>query len=82
MATNNIVKCKNAQKRKKLPIRELEKVWLTSSEVKAWLDCSDEYLSRLREESKIAYALIGGKYYHECASILRMFERNKIPSRY
>lgn len=82
MATSDLVKCKNAQKRKALPIRELEKVWLSSAEVRAWLDCSDEFLARLREEAKIAYALIGGKYYHECASILRMFEKFKVPSRY
>ena len=82
MATSDLVKCKKAQKRKALPIRELEKVWLSSAEVRAWLDCSDEFLARLREEAKIAYALIGGKYYHECASILRMFEKFKVPSRY
>lgn len=80
MATSDAVKYKRNANRKKLPIRELEKVWLTSSEVKAWLDCSDEFLSRLREEAKIAYAHVGGKYYHECASILLMFERNKVPA--
>ena len=82
MATSDGVKCKRALARKTLPIRELEKVWLTSAEVKAWLNCSDEFLTRLREEAKIAYALIGGKYYHESASILKMFERNKVPSAY
>lgn len=80
MATSNQTKCKRAVARKSLPIRELEKVWLSSSETKAFLDCSDEFLTRLREEAKIAYAMIGGKYYHELASILRMFEKNKIPA--
>ena len=80
MATSDFVKCKRALARKKLPIRELEKVWLTSAEVKAWLDCSDEFLTSLRNEAKIAYAQIGGKFYHESASILLMFEKYKIPA--
>ena len=75
---SNDVKCRGAMRRKTLPIRELEKVWLTSAEVKAWLDCSDEFLSKLRETAQIAYAVIGGKFYHESASIIRMFEKNKI----
>ena len=76
------MKCKKAMERKRLPIRELEKVWLTSAEVKAWLDCSDEFLTALRNEAKIAYAQIGGKFYHESASIILMFEKNKIPAIY
>lgn len=80
MATSDAVKYKRNANRKKLPIRELEKVWLTSSEVKAWLDCSDEFLTKLRDEAKIAYAQIGGKFYHESASILLMFEKNKVPA--
>ena len=80
MATSDMVKCKRALARKAMPIRELEKVWLTSAEVKAWLDCSDEFLTKLREEAKIAYAQIGGKYYHESASILLMFEKYKVPA--
>lgn len=75
---SNDVKCREAMRRKTLPIRELEKVWLTSAEVKAWLDCSDEFLAKLRETAQIAYAVIGGKFYHESASIIRMFEKNKI----
>ena len=82
MATSDFVKCKRALARKALPIRELEKVWLTSAEVKAWLDCSDEFLTKLREEAKIAYAQIGGKFYHESASILLMFEKYKVPAIY
>lgn len=77
---SNDVKCREAMRRKTLPIRELEKVWLTSAEVKAWLDCSDEFLAKLREEAKIAYAQIGGKFYHESASILLMFEKYKVPA--
>lgn len=80
MATSDYVKCKKALERKKLPIRELEKVWLTSAEVKAWLNCSDEFLTKLRDEAKIAYAQIGGKFYHESASILLMFEKYKVPA--
>lgn len=82
MATSNEVKCKQAMKRKTLPIRELEKVWLTSAEVRAWLSCSDEFLSDLRNNSEITFAQIGGKYYHETASILRMFDRKKVASAY
>lgn len=74
--TSNETKCKKAQQKKRT-VRELEKLWITSAEAREYLDCSDEYLSKLRDEARISFARIGGRYYHEVASIVRMFEFNK-----
>lgn len=79
--TSNEVKCKKAMARKVMPIRELEKVWLSNSEACALLDCSREYLEGLRDNAEVAWAKIAGKCYYEYASILRMFERHKVKAK-
>lgn len=78
MATSDAVKCKNAMKRKVLPVKELEKMWITGAEVMELLSCSRDFLERLRENAEISFAKIGGIYYHELASIYKMFERHKV----
>lgn len=80
MATSVTVRCKKERKGA-TAIKELEKVWLSSAEVRAWLDCSDEFLSKLRDNAEIVFAQIGGKFYHEAASILKMFEKHKVTSK-
>lgn len=81
MATSDVVKCKNALKRKTLPIKELEKTWITGAEAMKLLGCSRNFLEGLRERAEISFAKIGGTYYHELASINLMFERHKVPAK-
>lgn len=81
MATSNDVKCKKAMARKTLPIRELEKVWLSNDEACALLDCSRGFLEDLRDNAEVAWAKIAGKCYYEYASIIRMFERHKVQAK-
>ena len=81
MATSNDVKCKKAMARKVLPIRELEKVWLSNAEACALLDCSRDFLEDLRDNAEVVWAKIAGKCYYEYASILRMFERHKVQAK-
>lgn len=78
MAQSDAVKCKNALQRKTLPIRELEKVWITNDEACRLLDCKRSFLEKLREANEIAWAKIAGKCYYELASIHRMFERHRV----
>ena len=78
---SNEVKCKKAMARKVLPIRELEKVWLSSAEACALLDCSRDFLEELRDNAEVAWAKIAGKCYYEYASILLMFERNRVKAK-
>lgn len=79
MATSDAVRCKNAMKRKVLPVKELEKVWITGAEAQKLLSCSRDFLERLRENAEISFAKIGGRYYHDLASIYLMFERHRVP---
>lgn len=81
MATSDKVKCENALKRKTLPVKELEKLWITGAEACALLGCSRDFLERLRENAEIRFAKIGGAYYHEVASIHRMFERHAVAAK-
>ena len=79
--TSNEVKCKKAMARKALPVKELEKLWITGAEACELLGCSRDFLERLRDNAEIAFAKIGGTYYHEVASIHRMFERHKVQAK-
>ena len=81
MATSDAVRCKNAIKRKALPVKELEKVWITGAEAQELLSCSRDFLERLRENAEISFAKIGGIYYHDLASIYLMFERHRVPAK-
>lgn len=78
MATSDTVRCKKATQRKALPIKELEKAWLTNDEACGLLNCSRDFLERLRDEAEVAFARIGGRCYYELASINRMFDRHKV----
>lgn len=78
MATSNAVKCKNSIQRKALPIKELERVWITNNEACELLQCSRDFLESLRENAEIAFSRIGGRCYYELASIYKMFERHKV----
>lgn len=78
MATSNEVKCKKAMARKTLPIRELEKVWITTDEACELMNCSRGFLEDLRDEAELAWAKVAGRVYYEVASIHRMFERHRV----
>ena len=81
MATSNEVKCKRAMARKTLPIRELEKVWITTEEACNLMDCSRGFLEDLRDEAEVSWARVAGKIYYEVASIHRMFERHRVQAK-
>lgn len=81
MSTSNAVKAKKNVTRKALPIAELEKVWITTAEATAWLDCTRDFLDDLRENAEVVWYKIGGKVYYEVASIYRMFERHKVKAK-
>ena len=78
---SDTTRCKKAMQRKTLPIKELEKIWLTSDEACALLNCKRDFLENLRNAAEISFAKVGGKYYHDLASIHLMFERHRIPAK-
>lgn len=81
MATSNEVRCKKALQRKALPVETLQRTWITHAEAEEYLGCSRSFLEKLRENAEISWAKIGGMYYHELASIERMFERHKVAAK-
>lgn len=67
--------------RKTLPIRELEKVWITTAEACELMNCTRNFLEDLRDNAELAWAKVAGKIYYEVASIQRMFERHKVQAK-
>ena len=57
-------------------IKEVEKIWLSSREVRAYLDCSDDYLQKLRDEASISFSRIGNKYWYDLRSIDLLIRKN------
>lgn len=81
MATSDKVRCENALKRKVLPIKELEKVWIDTVEACELLNCKRDFVDALRENAEVKFAKVGGKVYYELASIYRMFERHSVAAK-
>lgn len=59
-------------------VEPVMKKWLSTSEAQAYLDCSSNWLQKLRDEDLIRFSTISGKYYYELASIDRLLELNKV----
>lgn len=65
-------------KMKQGKIEPIRKIWLSAREAKAYLDCSDDFLQMLRDEAKISFSRVGGKYFYNLESIERLILKNKI----
>lgn len=65
-------------KMKRGKVEAVRKTWLSSREAKAYLDCSDDFLQMLRDEAKISFSRVGGKYFYNLESIERLILKNKI----
>lgn len=59
-------------------IEPINKTWLSAREVKAYLDCSDDFLQMLRNDAAISFSRIGGKYFYNLASIERLMVKNRV----
>lgn len=56
----------------------VQKVWLSSREARAYLDCSDDFLQKLRDEALISFSRIGNKFLYNLQSIDRLIIKNKV----
>lgn len=65
-------------KRQQGKVKEVEKTWLSAREAKAYLDCSDDFLQMLRDEARVSFSRVGGKYFYNLESIDRLLIKNKI----
>lgn len=59
-------------------VKDVEKIWLSSREVKAYMDISDDILQVLRNTASISFSKVPGGYLHDKRSIDRYIESNKI----
>ena len=68
-----------ARQRKTGKVTHIEKVWLSAKEARAYLDCGDTFLQKLRDNAEISFAKYGSKvYWYDRTSIDRFIQRNKI----
>lgn len=67
MATRNIGK-----------VQEVQKIWLSKDEAKAYLGCSDDFLARLRNEALVSFSQFGNMIWYDINSINRFLARNKV----
>ena len=59
-------------------VEAVQKVWLSSREAKAYLDCSDDYLQTLRDQAAVSFSKVGGKYFYSKLSIDRLILKHKV----
>lgn len=60
-------------------IEPVQKKWLSSSEAKSYLDCSDEFLQKLRDNALISFSRFGrNMFWYDLASIDKFLQRNKV----
>lgn len=59
-------------------VESVYKLWLSAKETKAYLDCSDEFLKKLRDKAVIVFSLAEGKYYYNLDSINKFLNQNKV----
>ena len=59
-------------------VEPVHKTWLSAREAKAYLDCSDDFLQMLRDEARVSFSRVGGKYFYNLESIDRLLIKNKI----
>lgn len=59
-------------------VEPVPKLWLSTAEAQAYLDCSSNFLQKLRDEDLIRFSIVGRKFFYELASIERLLEANAI----
>lgn len=59
-------------------VEPVHKTWLSAREARAYLDCSDDFLQMLRDEARVSFSRVGGKYFYNLESIDRLLIKNKI----
>lgn len=65
-------------KKAKGKIQPVQKVWLSTAEAQAYLDCSSNFLQKLRDEDLIRFSIVGRKFFYDLPSIDRLLEANSV----
>lgn len=59
-------------------VKSVEKEWLSGAEAKKYLDCSDEFLKKLRDNALVGFSNYKQKYWYELASIRKFLLKRKV----
>ncbi|RGR26566.1 DNA-binding protein [Parabacteroides distasonis] len=67
-----------ARERKTGKVEPIQKIWLSKTEARAYLGCSEDFLRSLREKAELSFSKFGSMIWYELRSIDRFLERNKV----
>lgn len=59
-------------------VEPVQKLWLSTAEACAYLDCSLDYMEKLRNNAEVSYAQDGRKIWYDIRSIDRFLNRKKV----
>ena len=66
------------RKNKTGKVEPVPKLWLSKDEAMAYLDCSKDYLDKLRNNAEVSFAQQGKMIWYTVESINRFLNRNKV----
>lgn len=69
---------KNSIVKKVGKVEIVPKIWLSAREAKAYLDCSDEYLKKLRDNALVIFSHAENKFYYQVDSINKFLTKNRV----
>ncbi|MEG1861214.1 MAG: helix-turn-helix domain-containing protein [Bacteroidaceae bacterium] len=59
-------------------VQDVPKTWLSASEAKKFLGCSDKYLQKLRDNAKVSFARDGKMIFYNLHSIELFLNKIKV----
>ena len=64
--------------RKTAMVVPVEKTYLSTAELKKYLDCSDEFVEKLRNEAKLSFFRMGNKIWYLKNEVDKIILKHKV----
>lgn len=65
-------------KKKQGSVMPVEKIFLSTAEVMKYLDCSEDFIEKLRNEAKLNFYRLGRKFLYAKADIDKLILKNRV----
>lgn len=65
-------------KRKVAQVKQVDKTFLSTSELRSYLDCSDEFIETLRNTAQLSFFRIGRKIWYKKEEVDNLIMRSKV----
>lgn len=64
--------------RKTAMVVPVEKTYLSTAELKKYLDCSDEFVEKLRNEAKLSFFRMGNKIWYLKNEVDKIIQKHRV----